>query len=197
MDEKNDWNNDSNLSAWRESYPGPDSSFGNEYNETGGTDPGATKDLPGEGISDSLSEVRKEGNMKEASKASSIKKVALTAGVALVTAATIISTVTSGKPTVSSYSSKTENNTMTYSFILAYSKAGNLKVKIRQFYVDKESVTSAYTWAEGSAKGSLREKKISGEFDISSLASGKFNLMVESNIGYGYMNVYTANYVKE
>lgn len=197
MSERNDWNNDSNLASWRESYPGPDSSFGAEMNNVSGVDPGATKELPGEGIVDSLSEVRKEGKMKEASRPSSIRKVVIAGGMALVTAATIISTVTSGKPSVLDYSSETENNSFSYSFVLSYSKAGNLRVKLRQFYVDKIKEVSSYSWKEGSVNGSLREKKISGSFDLSSLAKGKFSLMVEGNIGYGYMNVYTADYIKE
>lgn len=191
-----DWNNDANLAAWRESYPTGSASFGAEYNDVGGGNPTSTAPLPDDWINDSLAEVRKEGKIKEASKSSSIRKVLVGSGAALVTAATLITSINSGKPSVNDFSSSYEGETITYSFMLSYSKEGDIRMRIRQNLVDSILVDDKYMWSQGTPNGSLRELQYQGTFDVSFLAKGKFKFLIDSNIGYGYTNVFDSSYEK-
>lgn len=197
MPNGNSWNVDANIAASRESFPVGDNDVGKEFNDVGGRDPSFTKALPDYDYSPSLNEVKDLGNLKKGGSSSFIKKAAIGGATLIVTAASLLSTINSAKPTISEEAINYSSYSLSYSMTLTYTKTGTLYLKV----VDekKNALKQEYSlpWDDTVvSEGTKKIKKIEGAFDTSSLGKS-LTITISADNGYGTNQLDKKTFINE
>jgi hypothetical protein len=180
----NNWNVDANIASSREYFPVAGNDTGKEFNDVSGNDPYATTTLPNYDYSPSLNEVMDVGNLDKGSSSSLVRKVLISGATLLVTAGSLLSTISSSKPTLSEKNIEYVNGSITYSLKITYTKSGTLYVKVSN---EKKSEQKQYTlpWDDSvTSSGSSKIKTITDSFDISSWTN-QATLTISAENGYG------------
>jgi hypothetical protein len=180
----NNWSVDANIASSREYFPVASNDTGKEFNDVSGKDPYATTALPSYDYSPSLNEVLDVGNLDKGSSSSLVKKILLGGATLLVTAGTLLSTISSSKPTISEKSIAYEAGTISYGLKITYTKTGTLYVKVSN-EVKSEQKQYSLPWDDSvTSSGSSKIKTIIDSFDISSWTS-QATLTISAQNGYG------------
>jgi hypothetical protein len=180
----NNWNVDANIASSREYFPVAGNDTGKEFNDVSGNDPYATTTLPSYDYSPSLNEVLDVGNLDKGSSSSLVRKVLISGATLLVTAGSLLSTISSSKPTLSEKNIEYVNGSITYSLKITYTKVGTLYVKVAN---EEKSEQKQYTlpWDDSvTSSGSSKIKTITDSFDISSWTN-QATLTISAQNGYG------------